>query len=265
MRWEELTGEELAIAARQTQGVCLLPLSCLEQHGAGLPLGTDMLIARDLATRVAAIEPAVVFPDFYFGQILEGRAEPGAIGVSVPLVMRLLEEVSSEIARNGFSRIVLINGHGGNTHTLKTFVQGAIERRVQFQVYLIEPQLTDEELREVGSLWESERPHCHGGESEASQILAIRPDLVSAEEGANDVERPLNRYGDLGRVGVFNALWFYADHPDHFCGDPSPATREKGDILLDVTAKAIARGVAAIRRHEEIEEIHREFFDRANL
>lgn len=264
MRWEELTGSELAAAAQETQGLCLLPVSCVEQHGARLPLGTDLLIARELATRVAALENAVVFPDIFFGQILEGRAEPGAIGISLPVVMQILSEVCAEIARNGFPRIVLINGHGGNTHMLKTFVQGAIERRVQFQVYLVEPQFTDEELRAIGSLWESERPDCHGGESETSQILAIRPDLVRSAEEAKP-ERPLDRYGDLGRTGVFNALWFYADHPDHFCGDPSPATGEKGDVLLDVTARALARGVAAVRSHEEIDGVHREFFDRARL
>lgn len=260
MRWEELSGEQLAAAVTATDGICILPVSCLEQHGGQLPVGTDMIIARELATRVARLEPAVVFPDFVFGQILEGRAEPGAIGLSLDLVLRVLGEVCAEIARNGFRRIVLVNGHGGNTHTLRAFVQGAILRRTDFQIYLVEPLLTAEEEAEVNGLWESERPLCHGGEAEASQILASRPDLVGP---GHTQSRSRDRYGTLGEVGVFHALWFYADHPDHFCGDASHASAEKGEVLLTVTARALARGVAAIRADANMAEVLREFHDRA--
>ena len=76
MRWEELTGDLFPQAVTQAQGVCLLPLSCIERHGHHLPLGTDMFIGRELCNRAAALEPAVVFPDFIFTQILAPDLAP---------------------------------------------------------------------------------------------------------------------------------------------------------------------------------------------
>src|SRR3989337_2228036 len=73
MRWEELTGDLFPQAAAQAQGVCLLPLSCIERHAHHLPLGTDMLIGRELCRRAAQIEPAIIFPAFVLTQILQAR------------------------------------------------------------------------------------------------------------------------------------------------------------------------------------------------
>ena len=51
MNWEELTGDQFPEAVSAAQGVCLLPLSCIERHAHHLPLGTDMFIARELCRR----------------------------------------------------------------------------------------------------------------------------------------------------------------------------------------------------------------------
>ena len=58
MFWEELTGDEFAVAVKQVEGVCLLPLSCIERHAHHLPLGTDMYIGREMCKRAASLEPA---------------------------------------------------------------------------------------------------------------------------------------------------------------------------------------------------------------
>ena len=91
MRWEELTGDLFPEAVQKAEGVCLLPLSCIERHAHHMPLGTDMFIGREVCNRTAAIEPAIVFPDFIFTQILEARHYPGCIGLAADLTLRLLE------------------------------------------------------------------------------------------------------------------------------------------------------------------------------
>src|SRR5215203_3911075 len=101
MRWEELTGDVFMDAVQQSEGVCLLPLSCIERHGSHLPLATDMFIGREVCNRAAALEPAIVFPDYIFTQILEVRHYPGCIGIEPELTIRLLESTCREIARNG--------------------------------------------------------------------------------------------------------------------------------------------------------------------
>jgi len=81
MRWDELTSDLFPEAVQQSEGVCLLPLSCIERHGPHLPLATDMFIGREVCNRAAALEPAIVFPDYIFTQILEARHYPGCIGI----------------------------------------------------------------------------------------------------------------------------------------------------------------------------------------
>ena len=91
MRWDELTSDLFPEAVQKAEGVCLLPLSCIERHGHHLPLATDMFIGREVCNRIAALEPAIVFPDYIFTQILEARHYPGCIGIEPELTIRLLE------------------------------------------------------------------------------------------------------------------------------------------------------------------------------
>ena len=65
MNWEDLIGDQFPQAVEQVEGVCLLPLACIQQHGHHLPLDNDMFIGRELCRRAAELEPALVFPDFY--------------------------------------------------------------------------------------------------------------------------------------------------------------------------------------------------------
>ena len=69
--WEEMTQPDFAAAVKAAQGTCLLPIGCIERHGDHLPLGQDTLMTSELARRVAAIEPVVVFPSLWTGQIHE--------------------------------------------------------------------------------------------------------------------------------------------------------------------------------------------------
>jgi len=62
MRWDELTSDLFPEAVQQAEGVCLLPLSCIERHAHHLPLATDMFIGREVCNRAARLEPAIVFP-----------------------------------------------------------------------------------------------------------------------------------------------------------------------------------------------------------
>jgi len=71
--WEDLTADDFRSAIKQSQGTCLLPFGILEKHGPHLPLGTDLLDVRYAALHAAEQEYAVVFPEYYFGQIFEAR------------------------------------------------------------------------------------------------------------------------------------------------------------------------------------------------
>ena len=112
-KWEELTAADFRDAISQSKGVCILPFGILEKHGPHLPLGTDLLNVRYASLHAAATEFAVVFPEYYFGQLFEAKHEPGTIAYSRDLQLKLLQETTDEMARNGCKKILIVNGHGG--------------------------------------------------------------------------------------------------------------------------------------------------------
>ena len=135
MQWEHLTSTEFAAAVRET-GVCVLSLGVVEKHSEHLPLGTDFLNAHRVACLAAEKEPAVVFPPFYFGQIYEARCFPGAVTLAPTLLLELIQGVLDEIGRNGFKKVILYNGHGGNTHLIRFLAQASLWERKPYSLYI---------------------------------------------------------------------------------------------------------------------------------
>src|SRR5256714_10334267 len=129
VHWEELTGPDFIKAIARAKSTCLLPFGILEKHGPHLPLGTDLLDVRHAALGAAEQEYAVVYPEYYFGQIFEARHEPGTVAYSPKIQLELLQETTDEMARNGCKKIIIVNGHGGNEHLLPFFAQSQLERR----------------------------------------------------------------------------------------------------------------------------------------
>ena len=248
MHWEELTGDEFPQAVAKAEGVCLLPLSVVERHAHHLPLGTDVYIARELCRRVAALEPAIIFPDFIFTQIYEARHHPGTVAIEPTLILALLENVCREIARNGFKKIVIINGHGGNNALIPFFLQTQLASPRDCLVYVVAPQ-TDEPM------------DGHAGTTETSAIMVIRPDLVHGDKIYSDGEwQARGRLDALREQDVSTGIWWYADHPTHFSADPNPSTTEAGERYLAATAAAIAQAVRAIKDDGEAKRLQDEFF-----
>lgn len=260
MRWEELTADVFPQAVRTSEGVCLLPLSCIERHAHHLPIGTDMYIARDLCRRIAELEPAVIFPDFIFTQVLEVRHCAGTIAIEPDLIVHLLENVCREIARNGFKKIVLVNAHGGNNSMIHFFTQRQLASTRDYVVYVVEPPLSADDDAALHAALKTEVDG-HAGEIETAAILSIRPDLVRKEPLKSDGEgMPLERLKALRDAGVTTGIWWYADHPTHYRGDGVPATAETGEVFLSTQARAFAHAVRLIKADTEAARLQAEFF-----
>jgi creatinine amidohydrolase len=260
MNWEELTGDAFPAAVERAGGVCLAPLSVIERHGHHLPLGTDMYIGREICRRAAAMEPALIFPDVIFTQILEARQCAGTIAIDAELIMPLLDNICREIARNGLSKIILVNAHGGNLALLRYFTQAQLERPRDYTIYVVNPWMPapDEPADDIP--WQT-TVDGHAGERETSEILAIRPDLVNTESLHGDDEGlPLGRLRELNAAGVQTGIWWYADHPTHYRGDGRPATAENGDRFLARCAERLVRAIRLVKADEETARLQAEFF-----
>src|SRR3979411_514638 len=172
-KWEELSAADFRRAVEQSKGTCLLPFGILEKHGPHLPLGTDLLNVRYAALHAAEKEYAVVFPEYYFGQIFEAKHEPGTIAYSRELQLKLLQETTDEMARNGCKKIMIVNGHGGDERLLRFFVQLQMDKPHDYVVYVF-----DERTPQTGGPAKKTSIDMHAGASETSKKMNCRPDTV---------------------------------------------------------------------------------------
>jgi creatinine amidohydrolase len=262
MHWEELSGDRFVEAVAECEHVCLLPLSVIERHGHHLPTGTDMYIGREICRRAAELEPAIVFPDYIFGQINEARHLPGTIAIEGELMLRLLDNVCAEIARNGLTKVVLVNAHGGNTGLISLFNMLQLSSSRNYVVYLVQPHSVIFEGM-VETPWELSSEG-HAGPGETSLIQAIRPELVDmGKVPADDEGRARNHLQALKDAGVQTGIWWYADYPTHYQGDASRAAPEVGERMLAAMAQVVARAVRAIKEDSVSKQLLDEFYGRA--
>lgn len=258
LRWEELTAEDFVRARELTGGVCLVPLSCLEKHGRHLPIGTDYYIASEYCERAAAMEPALVFPPIPFGCVSECRHVVGTVGIRSDTMLNLLREVCEEIGRNGFTKIVLVNGHGGNEPMLHYFVRSYLDDSHPYHIYFHTTAWENDEERTFAKMLgpgdgfpRDTLPECgHGGVQETSLIMAIRPDTVHIDRAVVGEGHRRERLSAFKGMGIEGPLDWYADYPTHLQGDPFGSNREAGEFLFDLRASKIARNVRLIKADE---------------
>jgi len=243
-KWEELTAGDFKEAIAKSQGTCLLPFGILEKHGPHLPIGTDLLNARYVAEHAVEEEYAIIFPDYFAGQIFEAKHEPGTIAYSPELQLRLLQETTDEMARNGCKKVVIVNAHGGNEYLLPYFAQSQLYKPHDYVVYV---QWGHESGKKAGT--EKPGPDFHAGETETSRVMATRPNLVHidrarSESGAEQKRVKLPE-------SVFTGIGWYARFPYHYSGDGTLATQELGQADLGSWIATVVRAMRAIKADDE--------------
>ena len=258
VRWEELTASDFRDAIHQSQGTCLLPFGIVEKHGPHMPLGTDLMNARYVALNAAQQEFAVVYPEYYFGQIFEAKHEPGTIAYSLHVILDLLQETTDEMARNGCKKIIIVNGHGGNEHLLPFFAQTQLEKPHDYVVYIQPivdaPDAGPPPRKTTGIDW-------HAGEIETSKMLIVRPDLVHMDRATSESG------ADLARLKIpddlYTAIWWYARFPFHYSGQGAAATAERGQFEIKTWVDTVVRSIRAVKADQESLKLQNEFFEKS--
>jgi len=258
--WEELTASDFPLAVKQAQGVCVVPLGVIEKHGPHLPLGTDVLAVRELCRRAALQEYCIIYPFYFAGQIFEAKQQPGTIAYSAELIYKLLDETCREIARNGIKKIILVNGHGGNSAFLQYFCQTQLATPRDYAVFAYSPP-TDADTQKKIAAMRKTTFEGHAGEVETSTILAIRPDLVKLERANNESGQDLGRlplYKEF--TGVQTGIWWYAQFPNHYAGDAKDAQAAIGELGLTSRSKTLANLIKAVKADIHTLRLQEEFF-----
>jgi creatinine amidohydrolase len=257
VKWEELAAADFARAIQQSRGTCILPIGILEKHGPHLPLGTDLLNIRYVSVAAAQQEFAVVFPEYYFGQIFEARHEPGTVAYSAKIQLELLQETADEMARNGCKKIVIANGHGGNEDLLPYFAQTQLATPRDYVVYVFP---LPEHLDQPGRPSVKNPADMHAGETETSHVMVSRPDLVhmdrAKQESGADQKR-LNLPDTL-----YTGIWWYARFPNHYAGAGADATKELGEFDMKEWTSELVTALRAVKADSESLRLQNEFYEK---
>lgn len=229
LRWRELR------AAAEGGAIAVLPIGSQEQHGEHLPMGTDAMLAStvvDLALARLGDSPAVVrLPCLPFGHSPH-HLFAAAVLLSAATLQAVLADVLDSLARSGFRRMLIVNGHGGNDEIMRLAVK-------QYALH------TDVALAACSywSLGEAVSPG-HAGEFETALMLAAHPHLVGPRTARPPVTPPplfdqpphrgltVERHGEWARVGGTT-------------DDATEATAEDGADLLETRVRELVGAIHA--------------------
>ncbi|MEB3300723.1 MAG: creatininase family protein [Cyanobacteriota bacterium] len=235
-RLECLPWPEVQLAARQPGSTVIWPMGSLEQHGPHLPLGTDALFADRLVEAVIEALPTELpiwrLPVQQIGFAPEHQGFAGTFSLRAEQLIHLVEAVGSELARCGFQRLVLLNGHGGQIGLLEV---AARQLRVGHPSLAVLPCFLWRGLADPASLIaEPERSQgLHAGLAETSLMLHLAPQLVGPDRQPDGLHPPSTPPEGWSWEGQAPSAWLINDlSRSGVVGDPSAATAELGQALF---------------------------------
>lgn len=235
----EHTREDLRELAPSS--LVVVPLGATEQHGPHLPVGTDFFTIDHLAIEAArkAVDqiPILVAPTLPFGSSDHHLAFGGTFSLSSEVYYRVICDLLYSLVLDGFKRIFLLNGHGGN-HELIQVAARDVARNHPVEIAAASYwMLCWDALLALGAHKGCRLPG-HAGKFETSVMLALRESLVSGELPGREYVFDTDVKGAYGpyrreRYGSWKEIDGYSD-------SPSKASAELGQLYLPVMVDAIA-------------------------
>lgn len=237
IRWSELTAEQLRQRAA-AETIVVVPVAAMEQHGPHLPVMVDSLlcsaVAERAAERVASRSPApvsvVVAPTVWSGLSEHHMPFGGTITLDFATFSAVLRCICRSLQRHGFERILLLNGHGGNEAALRVVVEELSADGGLVLATATYWQLAAEPIR---AILERQSGVRHACEAETSMVLALRPEQgrFAEAKAAED---------EVGVAGAYRWRSFPERSASGTIGDPTAASAEKGERLLEAASAALA-------------------------
>ncbi|HEX3787378.1 MAG TPA: mycofactocin biosynthesis peptidyl-dipeptidase MftE [Pseudonocardiaceae bacterium] len=220
MRVADLAWPEVGRRAR-AGAILAVPVGSTEQHGPHLPLSTDTDIAVALCERLAlARRDVLIAPPLAYGSSGEHAGFPGTLSIGQDALELLLVELGRSAAET-FDHLLLVSAHGGNTEPVVRAVRRL--RAESRDVCLFRPR------------WDGDP---HAGRPETAMQLALSPERVRMSLAVPGDRRPLTEVWPLLRSGGTRAV-----SESGILGDPTGATADQGESLLDTLTTALLQEV----------------------
>lgn len=249
-RIDKMTGPEIA-ALDKEEGVLVLPIGALEQHGPHMTIDTDLCISEKVFERVLAALPDNVklwyLPTLPISNSYEHHNFAGSFWLKAETMMHVLLDIAEGVANSGFRRLLLWNCHGGNIPLLNLMAR---EIRIKYNLMTFNcfppagchaVDFHSEQEKEYG---------IHGGEFEASVMLALSPERVRQNKLL--VEYPDLHLDALSLEGGFSNIgWETADlSHSGMLGDATKASAERGEERLKTWIPDLVKLLIEVSRFE---------------
>jgi creatinine amidohydrolase len=221
--------------------VAILPIGSTEPHANHLPYGTDTWTADILASRVAARANAMgarvlVLPTMPYGVNSNQVPNPYAQSIRPATLITFVKDVIDTLEQQGIRKVVILNGHGGNTTTLGAALRELFASNRKVFVAMVEtwtPYSAErEKIIETGG--------DHAAEEETSIALALFPEKVRMDTAAQAKDSVLKLESMKVPYIAFMRPWNHVSD-NTGTGDPTRATPGKGAKLVDLFLERISR------------------------
>lgn len=227
--------------AVENGSVAVLPVGATEQHGPHLPTGVDTLITEHVCLKACEKACAVCLPPVSVGYNEMELSFPGVLSAKNESLIGYVFDICASLARNGFKRILLVNGHGRNSFLF--VVNHMVMERTQATCATVAYYELIKDV--VEQLRESEFPGgiCHSCEMETSLALHLFPELVDMSRAVKEISPKHTKYTwyDFAPAPpVFMHQRFNELTRSGVIGDPTVATREKGKQMADAAIERLA-------------------------
>jgi creatinine amidohydrolase len=239
MKFHEMTAPQLGQVPRDSTLV-LAPIAACEQHSRHLPTFTDTILVTAVAEQVERQLPnrVLLLPTLWLGASSHHLPFGGTLSAEVDTHIDMLCDLLTPLLEDGYQRILVLNGHGGNIDTMHVALRRLQPRYPERMVAAA--SYWELASKELADLAEGDRKTMgHACEFETSMLLALRPDLVHREQIENDPPKD---------AAVFRGLFTAEDmkqRTDHGAvGYPELASAEKGKKFLEA---AVGRTVEVVQ------------------
>ncbi len=236
--------------------VAVLPLGAIEQHGPHLPVSVD----RDLIDAVAAQalqrclpeQNVLILPTLTITKSGEHDRHPGTLSLSADTLLATLRDIGASVARAGVTRLVLFNGHGGNTALLEVVAR---DLRIAHDMIVAVCSWFGFATYDGPSDDQTLSYDLHAGETETAAMLAVRPDRVDMDlaqdfrPAVQDWEAAFSYIGLTGQAA--RPAWIIDDmNPHGVCGNALAADPVVGAQLIGSAGRDFAKFLQEFARFD---------------
>lgn len=232
------------VQEKASDAIAILPVGAIEAHGPHLPLLTDVIIARGMATAGAralearGVDCVVVAPPLQITSAGFAQGFAGTLSIRPETVTALLIEALLSLHRAGFSRLAVANPHLDPAH-IASLHEGVRVARESHGLVVAFPDITRKPWALRLSA-EFKSGACHAGQFETSIVMAERPDLVRENVRVTLDPNPVSLSQAI-REG--KKSFEEAGGPAAYFGSPQGASAEEGRETLTILGEILADAV----------------------